>query len=329
MHKLYILVILFIVPLSLSAKEDTVSLEVRMFQSLVWQAVSLSRSLSGDVSDISREKIFQKRDALMSEASHLYEGFALRAMKKMTLDTSSKYKLTLQKYKLSCEVAALRIVIESVTWKYISEERIISRLPVFPLWLSDAGIWWDPEREFVGSYTGSQRNTTGYGIYEAPLAKYLSGISLVSTFSNAQIDPYLMPADRLEKWLEAIHSGASVILWGDWCTTSFREDGIVEKIDNYVLRFFPLLPAKNTCERPQEERIMLWNTPDGWLVRWVSWEHAFVLLGYMWPRERPTHVIVWDTDTGKHIYRTSEWMRKWSLLDYRTLIVRPKDIGGI
>ena len=51
----------------------------------------------------------------MSEASHLYEGIALRAMKKVTLDTSSKYKLTLQKYKLSCEVAALRIVIESVT----------------------------------------------------------------------------------------------------------------------------------------------------------------------------------------------------------------------
>jgi hypothetical protein len=64
---------------------------------------------------------------------------------------------------------------------------------------------------------------------------------------------------------------------------------------------------------------MSWKTLTGKEVRALSGEHAFILLGYIWPRIRPTHIIVWDTDTGRHIYPMDEWMRKWWLLDYRAL----------
>ncbi len=53
----------------------------------------------------------------------------------------------------------------------------------------------------------------------------------------------------------------------------------------------------------------------------LSGEHAFVLLGYIGSPSRPSHLIVWDTYTGRHIYPISEWMRKWSLIQYRSLII--------
>lgn len=87
------------------------------------------------------EKLFQKRQAFMRDTLHLYTSFGLRALRKPTLDVSTRYRLTLQKYKLSCEIAALRMIIEAVTRKPISEDTIIASLPVFPGKLSSDGIW--------------------------------------------------------------------------------------------------------------------------------------------------------------------------------------------
>lgn len=52
------------------------------------------------------------------------------------------------------------------------------------------------------------------------------------------------------------------MLWGDYCTTPEYEDGIVDKVDMYTLRAFPI-SGRNHCERSSKERIMRWETQDG------------------------------------------------------------------
>lgn len=102
-----------------------------MFQKNIATIVSLGRILRTGNDSILMEKLFRKRAVLLEESIKLYGTFELRT-RKPTLDVSSRYKLTLQKYKLSCEIAALRMVIESVTKKYISEDAIMRMLPIFP-----------------------------------------------------------------------------------------------------------------------------------------------------------------------------------------------------
>ena len=38
--------------------------------------------------------------------------------------------------------------------------------------------------------------------------------------------------------LESLEKGKHVILWGDWCTTPSLDDGIVDKVDTYIVRTF-------------------------------------------------------------------------------------------
>lgn len=105
--------------------------EGKMFQKNIATIVSLGRILRTGNDSVLMEKIFRKRAVLLEDSMRLYDTLELRT-RKSTLDVSSRYKLTLQKYKLSCEIAALRMVIESVTKKYISEDAIIRMLPIFP-----------------------------------------------------------------------------------------------------------------------------------------------------------------------------------------------------
>jgi hypothetical protein len=214
------------------------------------------------------------------------------------------------------------MIIESITGKYTSEEKIMRSIPHFP-WSLSGGIWGDPDFEFVGSYHGVQRLRSGYWVYERPLHRYLSGLSLPSTISNIFTGTPISRDTRLSRILTDLESGSHVLLWWDWCTLSNYEDGIVEKTDTYIASLFQI-PAKNRCSRNASVRSIYWTTPSGKQIRWISWEHAFLLLWYLGKKESPTHIIVWDTDTGKHYYEFAEWMRKWELLDYRTLTVPPK-----
>jgi hypothetical protein len=50
-------------------------------------------------------------------------------------------------------------------------------------------------------------------------------------------------------------------------------------------------------------------------------QHAFILLGWKWDINNPSHIRVWDTNTGYHEYETIEWMRKWEAMDYRSVII--------
>ena len=237
------------------------------------------------------------------------------------LDRTLSYHLRIQHYSLSCEIAALRIIL---WWLgiVVSENDIFSEISIFNSPYMAWGIWGDPDREFVGLYTGSQSKKTGYGIYEKPLATYTKKYDLVTEIINQDsYTGWLNAHTHLLKLLQKIEDkNTHVLLWWDWCTSPDREDGILKSWGKWIIPLFPL-PAKNTCRLKAVDRIMNWQTPDGKQISGLSWEHAFVLLWYIWSSTRPTHIIVWDTYTWRHIYWYHEWMRKWSLMHYRSLII--------
>ena len=243
--------------------------------------------------------------------------FALRP----TIDRSLAYRLYIQDYALSCEITALRIILDRLGI-IVSERDIFASIPQFPFVYGSGGIWWDPEIEFVGYYTGAQTQQTGYGVYEAPIAQYAQSYSLHTRIINQS--SYSRWSTRITHMWELLSTlddpRSHVILWGDWCTDPASEDGFFPKWGKSILRSFPL-PARNRCYRSASERILRWQTPSGKQVVWLSGEHAFVLLGYIGKKEKPTHIIVWDTYTGRHVYPYAEWMRKWSELQYRSLII--------
>jgi uncharacterized protein YvpB len=66
----------------------------------------------------------------------------------------------------------------------VTESEIFAHIPQYSLAYS-GGIWGDPDREFVGYYTGGQTRQTGYGIYEQPLADYVGTLGLHTEIINA------------------------------------------------------------------------------------------------------------------------------------------------
>jgi hypothetical protein len=294
--------------------------EKLIVQKTVNQIIHIGRTIEKN-SDISlATKLSSQREALFENMYSIMIRIDTRFIKQPTLDTSSRYDFFIQKYALSCEIAALRMIIESLTRKPISEDEIFQWIPIYQWPFSRSNVWWNPDKEFVWSFTGSQRKMTWYGIYELPLSRFLTRKKISNTITNRFDGRIISPRNRMRESLEALHSGSHVLLWGDWCTTTKYEDGMVENIDNYLAKKL-FVSAKNTCYRDAEDRKLRWTTPQGETIYWLSWEHAFLLLGYLGSMENPSHIIVWDTDTGRHIYPYSEWMRKWNLMDYRTLIV--------
>ena len=272
---------------------------------------------SSNSTELISEKYFHDLDTFASKYSAPYQSLILRP----TIDRSLSYRLHIQDYSLSCEIAALQIVMHRLGIS-LSEKQIFVSIPQYPQAYGTGGIWWDPDIEFVGYYTGGQTQQTWYGIYEAPLAKYAQDYSLRTRILNESSHiGWLTPATHLSELLSTLDDTRShVILWGDWCTETNSEDGFFPKWGKSILRFFPL-PARNKCWRSATERILRWTTPSGKKITGLSGEHAFVLLGYIGSPKSPSHIIVWDTYTGRHVYSYAEWMRKWSLMQYRSLII--------
>lgn len=258
------------------------------------------------------------------ELEWVYQKYVLRfhtLLLKPTVDRSLFYRLRIQKYSLSCEITALQIVLDSLGI-IVSENDILFSIPSYPFVYQTGGIWWDPDREFVWYYTGGQTKKTGYGIYEKPLAQYVQIYWLDTKIINQLVYTGTMnPWRHLARILQNLdNKNTHIILWWDWCTGSLYEDGIFSFWGHWSLRIFPI-PAQNQCDRDSGKRLLYWTTPENKEVIWLSGEHAFVLLGYVWTIKNPTHIILWDTYTWRHIYPYSEWMRKWSLLQYRSLII--------
>ena len=237
-----------------------------------------------------------------------------------TIDRTLEYRLHIQDYTLSCEIAALKIVLDTLGLRF-SEKDIFSWIPIYNAPYS-GWIWGDPDIEFVWYYTGGQNKKTGYGIYEKPLANFsklygykteiLNQYSYSGSFDKRTHIKLLLKKLSLEN--------THVLLWWDWCTTPSQDDGIVQNGWKWIMDLFPL-PARNHCDRKSQDRIFGWKTHSGKEVSWLSGEHAFVLLGYVWPLHAPTHIIVWDTYTWRHVYGYNEWMRKWWLVENRSLVI--------
>lgn len=82
--------------------------------------------------------------------------------------------------------------------------------------------------------------------------------------------------------------------------------------------------SKNSCLAWGKNRKLSWKTwKNGELVpvEALSGDHAFVLTGWIGDKNNPTHIKLYDTQTGLHTYPTEEWMRKWSLMQNRSLAI--------
>ncbi|MBC7498519.1 hypothetical protein H7170_02635 [Candidatus Gracilibacteria bacterium] len=321
MIRFFIVLFTVFVPLSLvSALPRIAPMEIsRDLMNILQGGSQLAdmRSESGvDVGLISA-KYFHDIDIFTHKYSLVFQSLVLRP----TIDRSLSYQLHIQDYSLSCEIAALRIVLDRLG-VIVSERDIFASIPQFPQAYSTGGIWGDPDTEFVGYYTGGQTKQTGYGVYEFPLAQYSQIYSLHTRIINqASYTGGFDSTAHIGELLSILDDPKShVILWGDWCSDPVSDDGFFAKGGKSLLRFFPV-PARNRCWRSASERILKWQTPLGKNIIGLSGEHAFILLGYVGSKNKPTHIVVWDTYTGRHVYPYDELMRKWSLLQYRSLII--------
>jgi Peptidase_C39 like family len=245
-----------------------------------------------------------------------------------TTDRTLDYTLTLQKYKLSCEIAAMKAVYGALGYAR-TEDQIIATLPFHNKPFNEStGTWWDPDKEFVGLIDGSQNKKTWYGIYEVAieknfhneLGKYLPGLKTEAWNEFTRPREY-SDETHLTHLLTTLDNGWHVIIWWDWCTDPSYEDGILGRDKWLIMKLFPI-PGKNICKSWHINRDFNWKTAEGKEVVAFNGDHVFVLLGYIGKKTSPSHIIVWDTDTGRHIYPTSEWMRKWWHIENRSLVIK-------
>ena len=82
------------------------------------------------------QQYFEDLDAFVTRYATPFRVFALRP----TVDRSLSYRLRIQQYSLSCEIAALQIILTRLGIG-VSENDIIASIPQFPLVYSSGGIW--------------------------------------------------------------------------------------------------------------------------------------------------------------------------------------------
>jgi len=238
-------------------------------------------------------------------------------------DYSYRYKKKSEQLRaLSCEISVASDILARHTGRQISEDYLLEKIEKsaynqLPKKVDGKLIWWNPNLWFVGNIDrlkngvkASQWNMTGYWVLERPIAKlyedYGFETRIITEKSHiASFDKN----DHLTLLLESLEDGDSVQLWWDYCTTPEFED----------------TKKKNKCASLNKQRKISWYYKDinGDLVKheWLAGEHAFFLLGYTWSKHSPKKIIVWDSRTGKHSYKTEEWMRKWERMQYRSIIV--------
>jgi hypothetical protein len=240
--------------------------------------------------------------------------------------TESMLYKTVQKRSLSCEISATADILSYLTWWEIKEDNLLwvlpksnyNKLPNYKDWKK---YWWNPNSWFVWyidklpNWTKArQRKMTGYWVLEKPIEKIINNYWFkTKVVTELNYNPNFSKKEHLKLILEELKKWNMVQLWWDICTNpkyyNWKENGCVYK-------WKPSWDYK---------RKISWNyINEKWEEKkyvWLNWEHAFYLLGYKWDVENPTHIIVWDTYTKKHTYVTSEWMRNWQKMQYRSIIV--------
>ena len=82
------------------------------------------------------QRYFQDLDTFVTRYATPFRVFALRP----TVDRSLSYRLRIQQYSLSCEIATLRIILERLG-VVVTENEIFAAIPQFPFAYSSGGIW--------------------------------------------------------------------------------------------------------------------------------------------------------------------------------------------
>lgn len=261
---------------------------------------------------------------------------------KYNFDIFSKlYKPSLQKKALSCESAAAADIVSTLLVNEINEDEIIEAIPKnqfyykLPEEKNGNLIWWNPNEWFVWyidhtqNIFASQRLMTWYWVYEKPLDAIYNSYNLKTKILWKEYWNEFWTINHLSLLLEEIKNWNMVQLWWDWCTDSSYEDGIIQdKKDLTDNKARVKINAKNYCPTFSQDRSIEWYyEDDNWeLLKHIGlrWEHSFILLWRIWDIDNPDKIKVWDTDTGYHIYDIKEWMRKWSMMDYRSIIIYKK-----
>lgn len=98
--------------------------EKLIVQKTVNQIIHIGRAIEKNPDISLSTKLSSQRESLFENIYSIMTRIDTRFIKQPTLDTSSRYDFFIQKYSLSCEIAALRMIIESLTRKPISEDEI-------------------------------------------------------------------------------------------------------------------------------------------------------------------------------------------------------------
>jgi hypothetical protein len=191
-----------------------------------------------------------------------------------------------------------------------------NQLPTIENWKT---IWWNPNAGYVWyidetspGVKARQSGMTWYWVLEKPIANIYNRFNYKNKIITSQnYNEVYNENTHLTELLKNLNAWNMVQLWGDYCTNSEYED----------------TDKKNSCSRFWKNRKLEWYYKENWelkLYTGLAWEHAFYLLGYQWGVTNPTHIIVWDTQTGKHTYPIAEWMRKWNAMENKSIIIYKK-----
>ena len=82
------------------------------------------------------QQYFRDLDTFVDRYATPFRVFALRP----TVDRSLSYRLHIQQYSLSCEIAALRIILDRLGI-VVTENDILANIPQFPVAYGSGGIW--------------------------------------------------------------------------------------------------------------------------------------------------------------------------------------------
>ena len=232
----------------------------------------------------------------------------------------------IQQKPLSCESSAASDIITFLQWKVVHEEEVYSLLDKDKAWevaikSGNKYIWWNPNKWFVwhvdyyweNNIKPTQRLLTWYGVYEKPIEKVYQTYGLkTKIINNSDYHKYFNNKEHMSLLLKFLNKGKMVQLWGDRCTDPVYEDSLTWST------------TANSCPTLNENRKIEWYYKEWEVLKkhiWLRGEHSFYLLGYEWNLYNPDKIIVWDTDTWYHKYVTKEWMRKWDLMDNRSIVV--------
>jgi len=120
-----------------------------------------------------------------------------------TMDVQTPTKFHKQEHSLSCEIATLKMALQTAGIN-VPESELIGFLP-FDQTKKENGIWGNPNKGFVGSIDGKML-VDGYGVYWDPIAKVGMRYARTEIIRNGSLTDIT----------KHIAAGRPVIVWGNY-----------------------------------------------------------------------------------------------------------------